>query len=99
MHVITLRKLREFWQLHPDAEESLRRWYRVTKKAHWQSLIDTRSDFPHADLAGVCTIFNIKGNAYRLVSKIYYPSQVVLIRFVLTHAEYDRGRWKDDCEC
>ena len=99
MHVITLRKLREFWQLHPDAEESLRRWYRKTEKAHWQSLVDARSDFPHADLAGVCTIFNIKGNAYRLVSKIYYPSQVLLIRSVLTHAEYDRGRWKDDCEC
>jgi mRNA interferase HigB len=99
MHVITLRKLREFWELHPDAEESLRRWHRTTEKAHWKTLVETRGDFPHADLAGVCTIFNIKGNTYRLVSKIYYPSQVLLIRFVLTHAEYDRGRWKDDCEC
>jgi mRNA interferase HigB len=99
MHVITLRKLREFWQLHPDAEEPLRHWHRVAEKAHWQTLVETRGDFPHADLAGVCTIFNIKGNAYRLVSKIYYPSQVLLIRFVLSHAEYDRGRWKDDCEC
>jgi mRNA interferase HigB len=63
------------------------------------NLAETRRDFPHADLVGVCTIFNIKGHAYRLVSKIYYPSQTVLVRFVLTHAEYDKGTWKHDCEC
>lgn len=99
MRVITFRKLREFWQQHPDAEEPLRRWYKITTKAQWQNLADTRQDFPHADLAGVCTIFNIKGNAYRLISKIYYPSQTLLARFVLTHADYDKGSWKDDCEC
>jgi mRNA interferase HigB len=99
MHVITFRKLREFWQRHPDAEEPLRRWYKIATKARWQNLADTRRDFPHADLAGVCTIFNIKGNDYRLISKIYYPSQVALIRFVLTHADYDKGSWKNDCEC
>ena len=99
MHIITIRKLREFWQQHPDAEEPLRRWYKITAKAHWQNLADTRQDFPHADLAGVCTIFNIKGNAYRLVSKLYYPSQTLLVRFVLTHADYDKGGWKNDCEC
>jgi len=99
MHIITLRRLREFWQLHPDAEEPLRRWYGLTKKTHWKSLAETRRDFPHADLAGVCTIFNIKGNAYRLITKIYYPNEVLLIRDVLTHADYDKGCWKDDCEC
>jgi len=99
MHVISLRKLREFWQQHPDAEEPLRRWYRISKKEQWNNLVETRREFQQADLAGVCTIFNIKGNAYRLISKIYYPNKTVLVRFVLTHAEYDRGRWKDDCEC
>lgn len=99
MHVISFRKLREFWQQYPDAEEPLRRWYKITTKAEWQSLADTRRDFPHADLAGICTIFNIKGNAYRLISKIYYPSQLVLVRFVLTHSDYDKGSWHHDCEC
>jgi mRNA interferase HigB len=99
MHIITLRRLREFWERHRDAEESLRRWHKIAEKADWGSLADARRDFPHADLAGVCTIFNIKGNTYRLISKIYYPSGVLLIRFVLTHDEYDKGRWKDDCEC
>ena len=99
MHVITFRKLKEFWQRYPDAEEPLRRWYKIAIKASWANLADARKDFPHADLVGICTIFNIKGNSYRLVSKIYYPSQVLLIRFVLTHVEYDKGSWEDDCEC
>ncbi len=44
-------------------------------------------------------IFNIKSNDYRLISKIYYPSKLVLVRFVLTHAEYDKGGWTNDCDC
>jgi mRNA interferase HigB len=98
VHVITLKRIREFWQQHPDAEEPLRRWYRIATRAQWQNLADTRRDFPHADLAGICTIFNIKGNAYRLISKIYYPNQVLLIRSVLSQADYDKGNWKHDCE-
>jgi mRNA interferase HigB len=98
MHIISFKKLREFWLLHPDAAEPLRRWYTITAKAQWRQLADTRRDFPHADLLGICTIFNIKGNAYRLISKIYYPNQVVLVRFVLTHADYNKGIWKHDCE-
>jgi mRNA interferase HigB len=75
MHVITLRKLREFWELHPDAEESLRRWHRITEKAHWQTLVETRGDFPHADLAGVCTIFNI-----REMPTGWFPKYTILVR-------------------
>jgi mRNA interferase HigB len=99
MHIISLRKLREFWQSHADAEEPLRRWYKITKKADWNNLTETRMDFPHADLVGVCTVFNIKGNNYRLITKIFYDSKIVLTRFVITHAEYDEGDWKNDCEC
>ena len=62
MHIISFKKLREFWEQHTNAEEPLRRWYKITQKAKWQSLADTRQDFAHADLAGICTIFNVKGN-------------------------------------
>ena len=97
MHVISLKKLKEFWLQHPDAEEPLRRWYKITNKAAWRNLAETRRDFPHADLFGECTIFNIRGNSYRLVTKIYYDTQVVLARFIGTHPDYDRGVWKNDC--
>jgi mRNA interferase HigB len=99
MRVLTKRPIREFWEKYPDAETALLNWYKITKKADWTNLVDVRKDFPHADLAGVCTIFNIGGNKYRLITKIYYPSKKVLIRFVLTHAEYDKRVYENDCEC
>lgn len=99
MHIISIKRLREFWEKHPDAETPLRNWYRITEKANWQNLAETRVDFPHADPYAECTIFNIAGNKYRLITKIYYQQQTVLIRFVLTHADYDREGWKNDCHC
>ena len=98
MHIITKKPLREFWEKHPDSKEPLLIWYRMVKKADWKNLADVRNDFSHADLAGVCTIFNIGGNKYRLITKIFYPNKKVLIRFVMTHAEYDKKGYKNDCE-
>jgi mRNA interferase HigB len=99
MRIITKRTLREFWDQHSNSETSFRNWYEIAKKANWGNLAEVRNDFPHADLAGVCTIFNIAGNNYRLITKIYYDTKTVLIRFVLTHAEYDKKPYKNDCEC
>ncbi len=99
MHIITRKRLQEFWKKHSDSETSLETWYKITKKANWENLADTRADFTHADLAGICTIFNIGGNKYRLITKISYRTKKVFIRFVLTHSEYDKGIYKNDCEC
>jgi len=99
LHIISRKRLREFWQQHPDAKEPLDTWYRITRRGAWKNLAETRWEFPHADPYRKCTIFNIGGNRYRLITKIYYEDQTVLIRFVLTHTEYDRERWKDDCNC
>lgn len=99
MHIITKKTLTEFCLKYPQAKEPLFSWYKLTKKADWKSLVEVRKDFPHADLAGVCTIFNIGGNKYRLITKIYYPNKKVLIRFVMTHAEYNKKTYKNDCEC
>lgn len=100
MRIFALKTLREFWEKHPDAEEPLRTWYRITEKATWQNLAETRRDFPHADPVGTCTVFNIGGNKYWLITGIrYHQKQRVYILHVLTHAEYDRENWKDDCYC
>ncbi len=100
MRVISLKSLREFWQRYPDAEQPLRQWYKTAALAEWNSLQDTRRDYPHAD--GVrnndgdtLTVFNIAGNKYRLVARIRYDYQLINIRAVLTHAEYDDEKWKD----
>lgn len=94
MHVISRKKLLEASSLHGDLVEPLDAWYRIAKKATWQNLVEVRQQMPTADAAGKFVVFNIKGNRYRLIAEIFYASQVVLIRHVLTHAEYDKGAWK-----
>lgn len=99
MNIVSKKALREFWGKYPNAEVPLRHWLLTAKKAKWENLAEVRKDFPHADLVGICTIFNIAGNNYRLITKISYRTKKVFIRFVLTHAEYDKGTYKNDCEC
>ena len=97
MHVISRRKLLEAGLRYPDASARLDVWYRVAKKAAWQSLADVRKTFSSADLVGSCTVFNIRGNEYRLITWIHYQRQKIFIRYVLTHSQYDKEDWKGDC--
>jgi mRNA interferase HigB len=94
MHVISRKQLKEASARHADLEERLDAWFRITKKATWKSLVDVRKTFSSADVVGKWTIFNIKGNQYRLIAEINYLFGRVYIRHVLTHHEYDRGGWK-----
>jgi len=94
MHVISPKKLREFWAVHLDAETPLRAWLSVAKAADWGSFADLRRVFPSADQVGRLTVFNIGGNKYRLIAVIHFNRGKVYIRHVLTHPEYDRGKWK-----
>ena len=94
MHVISEKKLREFWQTRPDAEEPLRAWIRVTRRARWGSFAEVRATYAHADVVGPLVVFNIGGNKYRLIAAIHFNRAKVYVRHVLTHTEYDRGNWK-----
>ena len=93
MHVISRKKLLEAAERHRDLAGPLDVWYRIAKKAEWRNLVDVKRVFPTADAAGRFTIFNIKGNAYRLVAEINYRTQEIFLRHVLTHAEYSKGNW------
>ncbi len=94
MHVISRKKLKEAAGRHEELTGPLDAWFRIAKKASWRSLADVRRTFSSADAVGKWTIFNVKGNQYRLVAEINYIFGRVYIRHVLTHAEYDRGGWK-----
>jgi mRNA interferase HigB len=94
LHVITRRKLLEASTRHPELTGPLDLWYRLAKRAAWISLQDVRKDFPSADDAGKFTIFNIKGNHFRLIVEVNYGTGRIFIRHVLTHAEYSKGVWK-----
>jgi len=100
VRVISLKPLREFWQRHADAEESLRLWYKTASGAQWSNLGDVRQTYAHADgvrTAGgdTLTVFNIGGNKYRLIARIRYDYRLINVRAVLTHQEYDEGTWKE----
>ena len=94
MHVISRKKLKEAALRHSEMEPALDAWFRIAKKAQWQNLADVRETFASADAVEKWTVFNIKGNRYRLISEINYRSQRIYIRQVLTHAEYDQEKWK-----
>ncbi|MUL36429.1 type II toxin-antitoxin system HigB family toxin [Gloeocapsopsis dulcis] len=94
MHVISRKKLLEFSMVHPDAEKPLDVWYRGSKSAKWNNFADVKLIYSSADIVGKCTVFNIKENDYRLIAEINYRNQTIFVRYVLTHSEYDKGKWK-----
>ena len=90
MHVISEKALRLFWKKHADAEQPLRAWLKITEKAEWKNFAEVRRTFNSADVVGIYTVFDIKGNSYRLITAIHYNRKKVFIRYVFTHGEYDR---------
>lgn len=91
MRVIARSTLREFWIKHPDAEEALQAWYDDAERTQWKTPADIRATYPSASfVSNNRVIFNIRGNHYRLIVHIHYNTQIVYIRFVGTHPEYDR---------
>ena len=94
MRVISKAAIREFSERHPDALEPLLHWHRITKRASWRSRAEVRRDFRRAHFVGAYVVFNIAGNKYRLIASVKYRWQVVFIRCILTHAEYDEGDWR-----
>lgn len=96
MHVISYRRLREYGEKHSDCREPLDNWYKIASKAVWSKLVEVQSIFPMAEAVGNFTVFNIKGNKYRLIVSIDYEMQLIYIKYILTHAEYDKENWKND---
>ena len=90
MRIIAKATLRAFWIRHPDAEESLLAWYREAQKADWDRPEKIKEKYRSASFVGENrVVFNIKGNTYRIVVKIKYEKQLVFVRFVGTHTDYD----------
>lgn len=91
--------MQKFWRKFPSAEKPLLSWYETVKKVDWENFSYVRETFRHADVYRDCVIFDIGGNKFRLITKIRYQKKRVYIRFVLTHSDYDKNLWKEDCEC
>lgn len=94
MHVISRKRLREFWEEHDDAKEPLIRWFKLAENAEWANFSELKADCPSADLVSHYTVINVAGNKYRLILETLFKDQVVLVWHVLTHADYDKDKWK-----
>lgn len=92
MQIIAKSRLRDFWQKHPQAHRPLSDWYRLVNSARWTGSSDVKAMFGSSVdfVADGRVIFDISGNKFRLVVHVAYPYQRVFIKFVGTHAEYDR---------
>lgn len=90
MRVIAVSTLRSFWARHPDAEQALKAWYEEASNARWTQPAEIKAQYRSASvLKNRRVVFNIKGNDYRLIVAIAYKLQIVYVKFVGTHQEYD----------
>lgn len=91
MRIISIQKLKDYWEKHKDAEIPLREWYTKVEKAKWLSFNDIKRDFNSVDYVGDQKyVFNIKGNNHRLIVAIKFTPALLYVRFVGTHSEYDK---------
>jgi len=84
---------------HPNAAAALAAWAGTAEDANWQSLAEVRQTYPHADgvkteSGAIVTVFNIRGNNYRLLARISYRQRIVAVIDLLTHAEYSKDKWR-----
>ena len=103
MRIISEARLREFWLAARGderiaREKAMKDWRSVVRRAEWHDFSDVRQTFNHADVFKNCTIFDVGGNKYRVIAKIAYRAQIVYIRSVMTHKEYDAKAWCGDCK-
>jgi len=99
MYVISMKRLREFWAIHPKSERPLRAWFQIADRNRWNSLDEIRRTLPATDGVGKCLVFNISGNHFRLIAYANYRAHKLYVLKVMTHAEYSKDRWKEECRC
>jgi mRNA interferase HigB len=96
MHLISAGKLKEAAIAYSDAVEIVKNFAKKVELSSWQNLIEVQVDYRSAEAVGNFTVFNIKGNRYRLILSIDYEAQIAYFKYFLTHAEYSKDDWKND---
>ena len=100
MNIIGKDLLINFWEEKGETENSLKTWIKIIETSNFKHIFGLKQTFRYADAVYNCVAFNIRGNHYRLITRINYETQTILVLYVLTHQEYDKQNWKDkDCRC
>jgi mRNA interferase HigB len=98
VRVLSRKKIREASAKHAEWEASLAAWYRIIKAAKWSNFPDVKQSWRNVDRVGTCVVFDISHNKCRLVSYINFRRQKVFILHILSHVEYAKDGWKNDCD-
>lgn len=99
MRLISKKNLQSAIEPYPDAQSAIESWYQLIKDNDWQSLEEVRNGYSRSvDQVYGYTIFNIKGNQYRLIVQINYKTRIIFFKKFLTHAEYSKIKWNDQDE-
>jgi mRNA interferase HigB len=96
VRLIAIKKLREAAAIYPDIATPIEDFYEILKAATWKNLEEVKQSFSSAEAVSNFTVFNIKCNRYRLILSINYQKQIAFFKYLLTHADYDKGKWKND---
>lgn len=101
MNVLSLKTIRDAQKRHPNQRAGLDAWYKLMTKNTFASFADVGLLFGQqkVDKVGQCYVFDVGGNALRVVVKITFSNQRCYVKQILTHAEYDKGKWYDTCNC
>ena len=91
MRLISKKAILDFITRYPETEQSLLTWHKEVKNMKWNAPADIKSKYPSASiLNNNRVVFNLKGNKYRLIVRVNYVAKIVWIRFIGTHAQYDK---------
>jgi mRNA interferase HigB len=99
MQIIDLAQLREFCKKHNQARKPVEAWHKIVESADWSKFADIQASLPKTDKVGDCYVFDLGGNKYRLVAKIKFDTKQLVVRKLMTHAEYDKTDWQKTCGC
>ncbi len=99
MRIISEKAIRKFVKENPSAQNIFNKFKDAVLEADWTNFSDLRETFNSADIYKNCVVFNVGGNKYRVIGIVEYEKHLVFIRAILIHKEYDKDKWKKDCEC
>lgn len=103
MRIISKARLQEFWESRKadaaSAERDFLVWYKSARSAEWAHFAALKQTFGSADQVGNCVVFDVGNNRFRLIARVNYARGIVYVLKPMDHAEYDKGRWEDDCGC
>lgn len=94
MQIIGEDRLMKLARKHGDCFKQVQVWCNIVRQVAWRNLVEVRQTFPTADPVDDKTVFNIKGNAYRLITTVWYEGGTIYIKDLLTHDAYNKGTWK-----